>query len=58
VLKGRLKEIDNIDSRTTKWTEILKGVLAGNVFDWGMKLCRSRNDLSILSELYTPYTMF
>lgn len=31
----RIKEIDAIEDFTQKWTELVRGVLAGNMFDWG-----------------------
>ncbi|XP_062563734.1 4'-phosphopantetheine phosphatase isoform X2 [Armigeres subalbatus] len=34
-LSSRLQYIDQIVDTRTKWTEIIKGVLAGNMFDWG-----------------------
>lgn len=34
-LSSRLEYIDQIVDTRTKWTEIIKGVLAGNMFDWG-----------------------
>lgn len=34
-LGSRLEYIDQIADSRTKWTEIIKGVLAGNMFDWG-----------------------
>lgn len=35
--RNRIQEIDDIDNFTNKWMELVKGVLAGNVFDWGAK---------------------
>uniref|UniRef100_A0A6E8W1R1 4'-phosphopantetheine phosphatase n=1 Tax=Anopheles coluzzii TaxID=1518534 RepID=A0A6E8W1R1_ANOCL len=35
MLKPRLQQLDSIASRREKWTEIVRGVLAGNMFDWG-----------------------
>ncbi|KAL1491120.1 hypothetical protein ABEB36_011763 [Hypothenemus hampei] len=34
-LTHRLKEIDAINNFHEKWLQLIKGVLAGNVFDWG-----------------------
>ncbi|CAG9772009.1 unnamed protein product [Ceutorhynchus assimilis] len=34
----RIKEIDSIADFDKKWLEIVKGLLAGNVFDWGSQL--------------------
>lgn len=34
-LGSRLAEVDEILDDRTKWTEICKGILAGNMFDWG-----------------------
>ncbi|XP_001356515.4 4'-phosphopantetheine phosphatase [Drosophila pseudoobscura] len=34
-LKLRLEEIDAIQNPDDKWTELVRGVLAGNMFDWG-----------------------
>ncbi|XP_068143586.1 LOW QUALITY PROTEIN: 4'-phosphopantetheine phosphatase [Drosophila tropicalis] len=34
-LKQRLDEIDAITDVDAKWTELVRGVLAGNMFDWG-----------------------
>lgn len=31
----RISEIDSISNFNEKWLEIIRGVLAGNVFDWG-----------------------
>lgn len=36
-LDARLKQINNITNHNAKWTELCKGVLAGNMFDWGAK---------------------
>lgn len=33
----RIKQIDNILDESLKWEQIAKGVLAGNMFDWGAK---------------------
>uniref|UniRef100_A0A182MVL1 4'-phosphopantetheine phosphatase n=1 Tax=Anopheles culicifacies TaxID=139723 RepID=A0A182MVL1_9DIPT len=35
LLKSRLQQLDSIASAREKWTEIVRGVLAGNMFDWG-----------------------
>ncbi|XP_053662926.1 4'-phosphopantetheine phosphatase [Anopheles marshallii] len=37
LLKNRLQQLDSIASEREKWTEIVRGVLAGNMFDWGAK---------------------
>ncbi|EDW03893.1 4'-phosphopantetheine phosphatase [Drosophila grimshawi] len=34
-LKQRLQEIDAITDGDARWTELVRGVLAGNMFDWG-----------------------
>ncbi|XP_058831770.1 4'-phosphopantetheine phosphatase [Topomyia yanbarensis] len=34
-LNARLQQLDQLESMTGKWIEIVKGVLAGNMFDWG-----------------------
>ncbi|XP_022910990.1 4'-phosphopantetheine phosphatase [Onthophagus taurus] len=34
---SRLKYIDNIDTFGVRWLELVKGLLAGNMFDWGAK---------------------
>ncbi|KAH8297956.1 hypothetical protein KR018_002761 [Drosophila ironensis] len=34
-LKERLQELDALQDQDTKWTELVRGVLAGNMFDWG-----------------------
>ncbi|XP_055626983.1 4'-phosphopantetheine phosphatase [Toxorhynchites rutilus septentrionalis] len=34
-LKYRLQRIDLLKDTNAKWMEIIKGVLAGNMFDWG-----------------------
>lgn len=34
-LSARLHRIDRLEDPAEKWTEIIKGVLAGNMFDWG-----------------------
>lgn len=33
----RINFIDSIDNIDDKWTELVVGILAGNVFDWGSK---------------------
>uniref|UniRef100_A0A182NNS0 Damage-control phosphatase ARMT1-like metal-binding domain-containing protein n=1 Tax=Anopheles dirus TaxID=7168 RepID=A0A182NNS0_9DIPT len=35
LLKHRLQQLDNLTSERERWTEIVRGVLAGNMFDWG-----------------------
>ncbi|XP_035909855.1 4'-phosphopantetheine phosphatase-like isoform X1 [Anopheles stephensi] len=35
LLKQRLQQLDSIASEREKWTELVRGVLAGNMFDWG-----------------------
>ncbi|XP_045471940.1 4'-phosphopantetheine phosphatase [Harmonia axyridis] len=35
---ARLKYIDSIEPFRDRWLEVVKGVLAGNVFDWGSKV--------------------
>ncbi|CAG9108209.1 hypothetical protein JYU34_011477 [Plutella xylostella] len=34
-LKDRLSEIDSLPDDRQRWTELCRGVLAGNMFDWG-----------------------
>lgn len=34
-LKSRINKINSIENFKEKWLEIIKGVLAGNIFDWG-----------------------
>ncbi|KAH8241416.1 hypothetical protein KR026_000556 [Drosophila bipectinata] len=34
-LKQRLQELDSLQDQDAKWTELVRGVLAGNMFDWG-----------------------
>ena len=36
-LPDRLNKIDQIQDPKLKWTALIRGVLAGNVFDWGAK---------------------
>ncbi|XP_050497779.1 4'-phosphopantetheine phosphatase isoform X2 [Diabrotica virgifera virgifera] len=36
--KSRIKQIDSIKDFHSRWFEIIQGVLAGNVFDWGAKI--------------------
>lgn len=36
-LSDRFDEIDSISDPKIRWEEIVRGVLAGNVFDWGAK---------------------
>lgn len=36
-LDSRLKQINNITNFRLRWFEVIKGVLAGNMFDWGAK---------------------
>uniref|UniRef100_T1H6L0 4'-phosphopantetheine phosphatase n=1 Tax=Megaselia scalaris TaxID=36166 RepID=T1H6L0_MEGSC len=33
--KDRIDDIDLIEDAKLKWTELIRGVLAGNIFDWG-----------------------
>lgn len=35
--EDRINELDEIGDFDKKWEEIIEGVLAGNVFDWGAK---------------------
>ncbi|XP_055531557.1 4'-phosphopantetheine phosphatase [Wyeomyia smithii] len=34
-LSSRLQRLDELEDTVARWTEIIKGVLAGNMFDWG-----------------------
>lgn len=36
-LSSRLQQIRKIANHKAKWTELCRGVLAGNMFDWGAK---------------------
>lgn len=36
-LKLRLQQINKLPSHKAKWTELCRGVIAGNMFDWGAK---------------------
>ncbi|ALC38236.1 CG5828 [Drosophila busckii] len=40
-LKQRLLEIDAITNEQARWTELVRGVLAGNMFDWGAQAVAS-----------------
>ncbi|XP_030384103.1 pantothenate kinase 4 [Scaptodrosophila lebanonensis] len=40
-LKDRLQEIDAIENDDLRWTELVRGVLAGNMFDWGAQAIAS-----------------
>lgn len=40
-LKQRLQEIDDIANEDARWTELVRGVLAGNMFDWGAQAIAS-----------------
>lgn len=40
-LKQRLQEIDAIENEDARWTELVRGVLAGNMFDWGAQAIAS-----------------
>lgn len=40
-LKQRLEEIDAIEDADARWTELVRGVLAGNMFDWGAQAIAS-----------------
>ncbi|XP_036328282.1 4'-phosphopantetheine phosphatase-like [Rhagoletis pomonella] len=40
-LKKRLEELDAIDDNAARWTELVRGVLAGNMFDWGAQAVTS-----------------
>lgn len=35
--EDRINQLDEINNSDEKWEEVIKGVLAGNVFDWGAK---------------------
>lgn len=36
-LQDRLEYVDNLKDFKCRWYEIAKGILAGNMFDWGAK---------------------
>ncbi|XP_004531491.1 pantothenate kinase 4 [Ceratitis capitata] len=40
-LSKRLEELDAITDNTARWTELIRGVLAGNMFDWGAQAVTS-----------------
>ncbi|VVC95430.1 unnamed protein product [Leptidea sinapis] len=40
-LSSRLAEVDALQDERQKWTELSKGVLAGNMFDWGAQAATS-----------------
>ncbi|XP_046974290.1 4'-phosphopantetheine phosphatase isoform X1 [Vanessa cardui] len=40
-LAGRLAEIDGLADDRQRWTELCRGVLAGNMFDWGAQAVTS-----------------
>ncbi|XP_054744256.1 4'-phosphopantetheine phosphatase [Anastrepha obliqua] len=40
-LKKRFEELDDIDDNALRWTELVRGVLAGNMFDWGAQAVTS-----------------
>lgn len=45
--EDRINQIDEIHNFDRKWEEIIKGVLAGNVFDWGAKAVTDILDISL-----------
>lgn len=48
LLQARLEEIDAVENISQRWTELVRGVLAGNMFDWGAQAVTDilRNDTS------------
>lgn len=36
--KSRIDDIDMINDSKLRWTELVRGVLAGNIFDWGAQI--------------------
>lgn len=45
--KSRINHLDEIQNFDERWEEIIKGVLAGNVFDWGAKAVTDILDTSL-----------
>lgn len=36
--RSRIDDIDTIEDARLRWTELIRGVLAGNIFDWGAQI--------------------
>ncbi|KAL5274350.1 hypothetical protein ACFFRR_000842 [Megaselia abdita] len=36
--RSRIDDIDMIEDNKLRWTELVRGVLAGNIFDWGAQI--------------------
>ncbi|CAH2068787.1 unnamed protein product, partial [Iphiclides podalirius] len=50
-LSSRLAEIDALPNDRQKWTEICRGVLAGNMFDWGAQAVTDILDCGLYDAL-------
>ncbi|XP_041973987.1 4'-phosphopantetheine phosphatase [Aricia agestis] len=50
-LAARIAEIDALPDERQKWTEICKGVVAGNMFDWGAQAVTSILDCGLYVAL-------
>lgn len=55
--EDRIAYLDSIDDFNFKWYELAKGIIAGNVFDWGSaavtNILESKNDFSFNHALDT-----
>ncbi|KPI93421.1 PREDICTED: pantothenate kinase 4 [Papilio xuthus] len=50
-LRSRLNEIDALPTERQRWTEICRGVLAGNMFDWGAQAVADILDCGLYGAL-------
>lgn len=54
---GRIEYIDSLEDFHQKWYELARGILAGNVFDWGSaavtNILEAKNDFSFDHALNT-----
>lgn len=55
LFNNRLKEIDAIEDHDERWFQLVRGVLAGNMFDWGaqavVNVIREDNDFGLDAAL-------
>ncbi|KAL4715226.1 hypothetical protein ACJJTC_007808 [Scirpophaga incertulas] len=51
VLSARLAEIDALSDDKLRWTELCRGVLAGNMFDWGAQAVTDILDCGLYEAL-------
>lgn len=54
---NRIRLIDEISNSNEKWLELAKGILAGNIFDWGARavvdILEIKNDFSLSHAIET-----